>query len=74
MVLLENFGAEPLTVQFNRPNCNKSVVLLSRQVVRTVMLRIPKLRKENYPERAKKKGNQFSHVVTEPLDRGAHGN
>ena len=53
MVLLENFGAEPSTVQFNRPNRNNFVPLLARHVARTMMLRISKLRKENYPERAK---------------------
>jgi hypothetical protein len=59
MVLLENFGAEPFTVQFNRPNRNNFVPLLPRNVVPTMMLRIPKLRKENYPERGKKTGSQF---------------
>jgi len=59
MVLLENFGAEPLTVQFNRLNRNGFVLLLQRNVVRSMILRIPKLRKENYPERAKNKGKQF---------------
>ena len=61
MVLLENFGAEPFAVQFNRPNRNNFVPLLPRNVVQTMMLRIPKLRKENYPERAKKTGSQFFH-------------
>ena len=74
MVLLENFGVEPLTIQFNRPNWNKPEALLPRQVVRTMVLRIPKLRKENYPERAKKKGNQFSHTVIEFQGRQADGN
>ena len=45
--------AEPSTVQFNRPNRNNFVPLLPRNVARTMMLHIPKLRKENYPERAK---------------------
>jgi hypothetical protein len=67
MVLLENFGpafaeaasSRPFTVQFNWLNRNGFVLLLQRNVVRTMMLRIPKLRKENYPERAKNKGKQF---------------
>jgi hypothetical protein len=63
MVLLENFGAEPITVQFNRPNRNDLVVLLLRNVDQAMMLRIPKLRKENYPERAKQHGNQFFDVL-----------
>ena len=61
MVLLENFGAEPFTVKFNRPNPNTFVLLLPRNLVRTLMLRIPKLRKENHPERAKNRGKRFFH-------------
>ena len=69
MVLLENFGpafaeaasSRPFAVQFNRPNRNNFVPLLPRNVVQTMMLRIPKLRKENYPERAKRTGSQFFH-------------
>jgi hypothetical protein len=59
MVLLENFGAEPLTVKFNRPNRYDFLLLLPQNVVQTMILRIPKLRKENYPERAKNGGNQL---------------
>jgi hypothetical protein len=61
MVLLENFGAELFIVQFNRPNRNNFVPLLPRNVAQTKMLRIPKLQKENYPERAKKTEGQFVH-------------
>ena len=71
MVLLENFGAEPFTVQFNRPNRNNFVPLLPGNVVRTMMFRIPKLRKENYPERADKNQGQvfdvFSGITTFPF-------
>jgi len=63
MVLLENFGAEPFTVQFNRPNYNNIVVLLPPHVVRTMMLRIPKFRKESHPERAKDNEDQFLHTL-----------
>ena len=64
MVLLENFGAEPFTVQFNRPNRNNLVPLLPQNVVPTMMLRIPKLRKENYPERADKIQGQVFDVFS----------
>ena len=60
MVLLENFGAKPSIVQFNRPNRNNFVPLLLRSVVRILMIRIPKLRRENYPERGKNEGKEFS--------------
>jgi hypothetical protein len=64
MVLLENFGAEPFTVQFNQPNRNNFVPLLPRNVVSTMMLRIPKSRKENYPERADNNQGQFFDVFS----------
>jgi hypothetical protein len=62
MVVLENFGAEPFTAQFNQSNRNNLVLLLPRNVVQTIMLRILKLRKESHPERAKHRGNQFFDV------------
>jgi len=60
-VLLENFGAEPLTVELNGPNRNNLVSLLETLVTQTMVLRIPKFWKENCPERAKKRGTQFFH-------------
>ena len=65
MVLLENFGpafaeaasSRPFTVQYNQSNRNTLVLLLPRNVVQTIMLRIPKLRKESHPERAKNNGD-----------------
>ena len=73
MVLLENFGpafaeaasSRPFTVQFNRPNHNNFVLLLPRNVVQTMMLRIPKFRKESHPERAK---NQEKLALCERLN------
>ena len=53
MVLLENFGAEPFIAKLERSNRNNFVCLLPRKVIQTLRLRIPKLRKENHPERAK---------------------
>ena len=61
-VLLENFGAEPLTVQLNGSNRNNLVSLLETLVTQTMMHRIPKFWKENCPERAKKRGTQFFHT------------
>jgi hypothetical protein len=62
MVLLENFGAEPFAVQYNRSYRNNLVLLLPRNVTQTIMLRIPKLWKESHPERAKHRGHQFFDV------------
>ena len=53
--------AAPIPVQFRRPNHNDFLLLLPHNVVLTMILRIPKLRKENYPERAKNGGSQFFH-------------
>ena len=63
MVLLENFGAEPLTVQFNRPNCKNFVPLLPRNVVRTMMLRIPKFGKRVIPKGPRENEAQFFHTI-----------
>jgi hypothetical protein len=54
-VLLENFGSEPLAVQFNGLKGNHFVPLLPRNVARNRMLHIPKVRKESHPERGKRK-------------------
>jgi hypothetical protein len=56
MVLLENFGAEPLTVNLRRPNCGKFVGLLLRRVTQRMTPGIPKFRRESHPERARIKG------------------
>jgi hypothetical protein len=64
MVLLENFGAEPLTVKLRRSNCGKFVGLLRRQVAQPMMPGIPKFRKESHPERAKDKRRPiYSHLL-----------
>jgi hypothetical protein len=52
MVLLENFGAEPLTVTLGRSNGSKYVCLLRRKVIQPVTPGIPKFRKESHLERA----------------------
>ena len=53
MVLLENFGAKPLTVKLGRSNGSKFVCLLPRTVAQPKMSGVPKFRKESHPERAK---------------------
>jgi hypothetical protein len=53
MVLLENFGAEPLIVKLRRPHCGKFVGLFLRRVTQPVTPGIPKFRKESHPERAR---------------------
>jgi hypothetical protein len=75
MVLLENFGAclpaGPFTVKLDRSNRNNFVCLLARKVIQTLMVRIPKLRKENHPERAKnEKGPIFSRLLRDYLTIG----
>jgi hypothetical protein len=67
MVLLENFGAEPFTVKLDRSNRNNFVWLLPRKVVQTIMLRIPKLRKENHPERAQNERRLIFSRLLSPL-------
>jgi hypothetical protein len=65
MVLLENFGAEPLTIKLQRPNCGKFVGLLLRQVTQRMTPGIPKFRKESHPERARIKSPAvFSRLLT----------
>ena len=58
MVLLENFGAEPITVKLERSNGSKFVCLLRRKVIQPVTPGIPKFWKESHPERAKINGDQ----------------
>jgi len=53
MVLLENFGAKPLTVKLGRSNGSKVVCLLPRKITQPKMSGIPKFRKESHPERVK---------------------
>jgi hypothetical protein len=65
MVLLENFGAEPLTVKLRRPNYSEFVRLLLRRVTRLMMPGIPKLRKESHPERARDKRES---IFSQPLE------
>jgi hypothetical protein len=55
MVLLENFGAEPLTVKLQRLNCGKLAGLWRRPVAQPMMPGIPKFRKESHPERVREK-------------------
>jgi hypothetical protein len=55
MVLLENFGADPLSVKPRRLDCNDFVWLLPRKVTQIMMPGIPKFGKESHPERAKEK-------------------
>ena len=62
MVLLENFGAKPLTVKLGRSNGSKFVRILRRKVIQTMTLGISKLRKENRPERAKYSEYEFFHT------------
>jgi hypothetical protein len=62
MVLLENFGAEPLTVKLGRSNGNKFVCLLLRKVIQPVRPGIPKFLKESHPERAMDNEHQFFHT------------
>jgi hypothetical protein len=62
MVLLENFGAKPLTVKLGRSNGSKFVCILRRKVIQTMTLGISKLRKENRPERAKYNKYKFFHT------------
>jgi hypothetical protein len=62
MVLLENFGAEPLTVKLGRSNGSKFVCLLARKVIQPVTPGIPKFRKESHPERAMDNKDQFFHT------------
>jgi hypothetical protein len=52
MVLLENFGAEPVTVKIGGSNGNKVTRLLSRKVALPIAHGIPKFRKESHPEKA----------------------
>ncbi len=62
MVLLENFGAEPLAVKLGRTNGSKFVWLLPRKVIQPVTPGIPKFREESHPERAKDNEDQFFHT------------
>ena len=62
MVLLKDFGAEPLTVKLGRSNGSKFVCLLSGKVIQPVTPGIPKFRKENHPERAKDNADQFFYT------------
>jgi hypothetical protein len=62
MVLLENFGAEPFTVELARSNYGEFVCLLRRGVAQPMMPGIPKFRKESHPERARHNGDQFIHT------------
>ena len=62
MVLLENFGAEPLTVKLGRSNGSKFVCLLRRKVIQPVTPGIPKFRKESHPERAEGNEDRFFHA------------
>ena len=64
-VLLENFRAEHFTVKLRRFNFSKLVCLLSRMVTQPMMPGILKLRKENYPERAKGGGGRFFRSFSE---------
>jgi len=61
MVLLENFGAELLTVKTQWLNCNNLLGLLPRRVTQAMTPGIPKFRKESHPERAKDEKEQFLH-------------
>jgi hypothetical protein len=61
MVLLKNFGAEPLIVNAGSLNCSNFVCLLPRKVTQIMMLGIPKFRKESHPGRAKNRRDQFFH-------------
>jgi hypothetical protein len=63
MVLLENFGAEPLAVKLGGTNGSKFLCLLPRKVIEPVTPGIPKFRKESHPERAKDNENQFFRTL-----------
>jgi hypothetical protein len=62
MVLLENFGAEPLTAKLEWSNGSKFVCLLRRKVIQPVTPGIPKFWKESHSERAKDNEDQFFHT------------
>jgi len=62
MVLLENFGAEPLAVKQGRLDCNNLVWLLPRKITQMMMPGIPKFGKESHPERAKDKKDRFLYT------------
>jgi len=66
MVLLENFGAEPITVKLQRLIYNNFACILSRKVTQLMMPGIPKFRKESHPERAKDKKERFFHTFPLP--------
>jgi hypothetical protein len=66
MILLENFGAEPITVKPSRLVCNNFACILSRKVTQMMMPGIPKFGKESHPERAKDKRDRF---FTPPLSK-----
>ena len=59
MVLLENFGAAPFIVKPEWLICNNIVCSLPGTVTLTMMPGIPKFQKENHPERAKDRKNEF---------------
>ncbi len=63
MVLLENSGAEPLTVKLGRLNCSTSERSLPRKVAQHMKPGIPKLRKEGHPERAWEQNLPFTPLV-----------
>jgi hypothetical protein len=69
MVLLENFGAEPFTVNLERSNYVEFVCLLPEKVTQPVTPGIPKLRKESHPERAKD-NEDHSFIPSEPYPGG----
>jgi hypothetical protein len=62
MVLLENFGAEPLGAKLWRSNGHKCVDLIQEEVAQPIMPGIPKFGKESHPERDKGNRDQLFHT------------
>jgi hypothetical protein len=59
MVLLENFGAEPLAIKLRRPNYGKFVDLFLRPVTQPMTPGIPKFGKRAILKGPGSKGHQF---------------
>jgi hypothetical protein len=70
MVLLENFGTEPITAKLGGSNGSRFVCLLLPKVTQPVTPGVPKFRKESHPERARGYGITFILTITQRIKKG----